>query len=77
MDEPTPEDAVGWVVLTSQPDGSWQPDWDGILHTEFTAAVVELAIAGRGWPEGARLVECREVDWEAHRVPPVPVQEED
>jgi hypothetical protein len=30
---------MGYVILTIQPDGSWQPDWDGLLHKDFHSAL--------------------------------------
>lgn len=42
MNEP-----LGYIILTSQPDGAWQPDWDGVMHTDRAAAVCELALASR------------------------------
>jgi hypothetical protein len=36
---------VGWIVLTRQADGTWLPDWDGIVHTDRAAAEGELDAA--------------------------------
>ena len=51
---------VGWLVLTNQVDGSWQPDWSGFMHATETAGTAELALAQTALGgEAARLVEVR------------------
>lgn len=48
---------IGYAVLTEQPDGSWQPDWDGLMHVERAAGIVELALACHALgPDSAQLV---------------------
>ncbi len=42
-----PGDSAGWVVLTSQLDGTWQPDWDGTAHRWRDTAQTAYADAER------------------------------
>lgn len=57
------ERPMGFIVLTSHPDGSWQPDWDGRLHHNYEDAVAELGEARIGdSTEMAVLVQCRRLD---------------
>lgn len=55
---PVPSEVVGYIVLTSKDDGTWAPDWDGVLHTDVEAAVGELRAAAGPSGEHAILVEC-------------------
>jgi hypothetical protein len=58
-----PTDVPGWLVLTAQQDGSWQPDWDGKTHpteTEGSAALAEAQTALG--TDGARLAVLRPAD---------------
>lgn len=53
---------VGWIILTTQPDGTWKDDWDGNLHTDRTDADDALAKASVALgSENVRLVECRDL----------------
>lgn len=55
---------LGYVVLTDQPDGSWQPDWDGRLHTSFEAGLAAAQdAASRIGTDGVRLAEVRGMEW--------------
>lgn len=38
--------ALGYVVVTAQPDGTWRDDWDGKVHTDRPAGASALAAAG-------------------------------
>lgn len=48
-----PAQPVGWVVLTNDVkdgDPQWQPDWDGVVHTDQERAETELAACrAAGW----------------------------
>lgn len=40
-------DPIGFVLLTSQPNGSWKDDWDGEVHTDratFAGVLVEAGM---------------------------------
>lgn len=59
---------VGYVVLTSQSDGSWKDDWDGEVHPAREQADAELARAQSALgADAARLVTLYPVD-EADRL---------
>lgn len=55
-------EVMGYIVLTSQADHkTWQPDWDGDLHTDIEAARKEQRAAGGDSGDFAVVVECRKV----------------
>lgn len=50
---PTPPTAgsgvLGYIVLTQQSDGTWQPDWDGLLHPTLQRAAESIAGPDAEW----------------------------
>lgn len=68
-DPPKHGERVGYIVLTSNGDGMWLPDWDGDLHTTIESGREQVRMADGETGEGlfAILVECRRVP---HKPPP-------
>lgn len=64
-------DPLGFVVLTSQPNGSWKDDWDGEVHTDreaFAAVLLDAQSAcGSENVQGAVLYP---VTFDVHRAEP-------
>jgi hypothetical protein len=38
---------VGYLILTSQGDGTWQDDWDGVVHPTYEAGRAEYECAAK------------------------------
>lgn len=53
-------DVCGYMIVTSNAEGAWNADWDGIVYVDRENALLELPNAqGDGGDEYARIVELR------------------
>jgi hypothetical protein len=58
----------GYIILTEQPDGTWNDDWDGTFHVTEEAARESFDSASNALRcGGLRVVACWPHEWSTER----------